>query len=171
MERVHVELRVTAGPHEGHCFTFDGHDSFIVGRSPWAHFRMSNTDRYFSRIHFMIEVNPPRCRLFDMGSTNGTLVNGQCVSMIDLRDGDLIKGGRTVLQVSLVGRGEEESEESPGERTVTLVSPAAQPEVPASSPADPVTTEDHLPRIEGYRLMSKLGQGGHGGCLPGDADW
>jgi serine/threonine-protein kinase len=39
----------------------------------------------------------------DLGSTNGTFVNGKKVGAIDLKDGDLIKGGQTVLRVSIVG--------------------------------------------------------------------
>src|SRR5262245_57403395 len=71
-----VTLTVTAGPHAGKHFTFDGHDSFLVGRSKDAHFQLSYDDPYFSRRHFLIEVNPPRCRLLDLGSRNGTHVNG-----------------------------------------------------------------------------------------------
>ena len=41
-----------------------------------AHFRLPQKDEYFSRLHFLIEVNPPQCRLLDMNSTNGIKVNG-----------------------------------------------------------------------------------------------
>jgi serine/threonine-protein kinase len=46
-------------------------------------------------------MNPPLCRLIDMGSTNGTVVNGQKATAIDLKDGDLIQAGKTVLGVSV----------------------------------------------------------------------
>lgn len=85
-----ITLTVTEGPHAGQVFTFQEHDNFIVGRSKRAHFRLPLKDKYFSRIHFMVEVNPPHCRLMDMGSTNGTHVNGQKVTMADLKDGDQI---------------------------------------------------------------------------------
>jgi serine/threonine-protein kinase len=49
----------------------------------------------------MVEVNPPYCRLMDMGSTNGTYVNGQRVKMIDLKHGDQIRAGKTVLRVDV----------------------------------------------------------------------
>ena len=98
-----ITLAVTAGPHEGRAFTFTGHDVFIVGRSKRAHFQLPSKDRYFSRIHFIVEVNPPRCRLVDSGSRNGTYVNGQKVSAADLKDGDEIKAGRTFLRVSIEG--------------------------------------------------------------------
>jgi serine/threonine-protein kinase len=101
-----VTLEVTAGPHEGRRFSFPRHDIFIVGRSKHAHFRLPAKDRYFSRIHFLVEANPPQCQLTDLGSRNGTFVNGQKVRSAGLHDGDLIKAGRTILRVS-ISRGED----------------------------------------------------------------
>jgi serine/threonine-protein kinase len=96
-----ISLRVVEGPHTGQSFQFEGHDTFLVGRSDVAHFRLANKDRFFSRVHFMVELNPPHCRLMDMGSRNGTLVNGQKVETIDLKDGDRIQAGKTVLYVAV----------------------------------------------------------------------
>ncbi|HUY31867.1 MAG TPA: FHA domain-containing serine/threonine-protein kinase [Pirellulales bacterium] len=96
-----VVLSVTEGPHRGRNFTFRNHDTFIVGRASSAHFRLPQKDQHFSRVHFMIEVNPPHCRLMDAGSTNGTFVNGRRVTTADLRDSDLIQGGNTVIRVSV----------------------------------------------------------------------
>lgn len=72
-----------------------------MGRSKLAHFRLPNEDKFISRIHFMVEVNPPLCRLTDMGSSNGTLVNDRKVRSVDLKDGDVIKAGKTVLRVAV----------------------------------------------------------------------
>src|SRR3982074_1953714 len=96
-----VTVTVTDGPHTGQAFSFSGHETFLVGRSKRAHFRLPDKDRYFSRIHFLIEVNPPPCRLMDMGSRNGTHVNGERVERAALRRGYLIRAGKTVLQVSV----------------------------------------------------------------------
>ena len=79
-----IRLSVTAGPHTGTSFEFDRHDTFVVGRSPDAHFRLPKTDRYFSRIHFLFEINPPNCRLIDLGSRNGTFVNSRRVKSANL---------------------------------------------------------------------------------------
>src|SRR3954447_13837499 len=95
-----VSLTVTEGPHEGRAFEFRDHDTFIVGRSKDAQFRLPFKDKTLSRVHFMVEVNPPRCRLMDMASLNGTRVNGRKVTTIDLPDGDVIQGGRTVIAVA-----------------------------------------------------------------------
>ncbi len=97
-----ITLTVTTGPHAGREFTFDGHDNFIVGRAKAAQFRLPMKDQYFSRNHFLVEVNPPLCRLLDLNSTNGTLVNGKPVTSIELHDGDTIEAGDTTLRVSLV---------------------------------------------------------------------
>jgi serine/threonine-protein kinase len=94
-----VTLKVIGGPHKGQVYTFAGHDTFLVGRSKRAHFRLPAKDRYFSRVHFLVEVNPPQCRLMDMNSRNGTFVNGQRVEMIDLKDKDQIRAGHTILRV------------------------------------------------------------------------
>jgi pSer/pThr/pTyr-binding forkhead associated (FHA) protein len=66
-----VTLSITAGPHTGREFAFDRHDTFLVGRSKDAHFQLTYDDPYFSRRHFLVEVNPPRVRVFDLNSHNG----------------------------------------------------------------------------------------------------
>src|SRR5689334_14661421 len=98
---VSVTLSVIAGPHEGRVFSFSCHDTFLFGRSDEAHFQLSRDDPYFSRRHFLIEVNPPRCRLLDLQSHNGTYVNGQRVQSAELHDGDEVRAGHTVLRVEV----------------------------------------------------------------------
>lgn len=96
-----VSLTVVAGPHEGKSFEFSEHDNFLVGRGKQAHFRLPKDDPYFSRLHFLVEVNPPLCRLLDMGSHNGTFVNAAKTTAIDLKDGDEIRGGQTLIRVGI----------------------------------------------------------------------
>jgi serine/threonine-protein kinase len=96
-----VRLRVTAGPHEGREFEFAGHDTFIVGRSSRAHFRLPQGDHFGSRFHFLLEINPPSCSLSDLGSHNGTYVNEQKVMTADLKDGDVIRAGETAMRISI----------------------------------------------------------------------
>ena len=52
-------------------------------------------------MHFLVEANPPLCRLTDLGSRNGTEVNGQMVQSAELKHGDEIRAGRTVLKVAI----------------------------------------------------------------------
>ena len=131
-----ILIAVTAGPHQGQVFILDRHDTFLVGRSKRAHFRLPEKDEFFSRIHFLIEVNPPRCRLVDMKSTNGTFVNGQRVAVADLGDGDLIQGGQTVLRVTVEGDSDAEVITQPWQGPIPAAStlPPAEPVQPAPQP-------------------------------------
>jgi serine/threonine-protein kinase len=97
---MNVTLTVTAGPHTGREFAFDRHDTFLVGRSKGAHFQLSYDDPYFSRRHFLVEVNPSRVRVMDLNSRNGIAVNGQKVRTADLNDGDELRAGHTVPDVT-----------------------------------------------------------------------
>jgi serine/threonine protein kinase len=60
-------------------------------------------DSALSRDHFLIEVNPPRCEVRDLGSTNGTFVNEQRVERMKLSSGDRIAAGTSVFQVRVEG--------------------------------------------------------------------
>ena len=95
-----VILDVVHGPRKGESFAFDRHDTFIVGRSRYVHCAMPE-DSALSRDHFLIEVNPPRCELRDLGSTNGTFVNDQKVDRVKLISGDRIAAGQSVFVVRL----------------------------------------------------------------------
>ena len=97
-----VTLRVIAGPQTGRVFTFEQHETFMIGRSEDAHFCLPQ-DRYFSRHHCILEIAPPQCFLRDLGSTNGTFVNGIRVESAYLKSGDRIQGGETVLEVEVTG--------------------------------------------------------------------
>src|SRR5687767_2104083 len=95
-----VTLHVVAGPQTGRDFTFDQHDTFMIGRSEDAQFCLPH-DRFFSRHHCLLEMAPPQCFLRDLGSTNGTFVNGIRVETAHLKNGDRIQGGETVLEVEV----------------------------------------------------------------------
>ena len=51
-----VTLTVKEGPHQGREFEFEEHDTFIVGRSARAQFRLPLKDASLSHVHFMVEV-------------------------------------------------------------------------------------------------------------------
>lgn len=181
-----VTLTVVRGPHEGRTFTFTEHDTFLVGRAGYAHFQLPKKDQHFSRAHFMVEVNPPFCRLIDMASTNGTFVNKVNVHETDLAHNDLISGGDTVIRVRIEGadkRRTRRAVETPGnlaEGTAgepssgeTGTSPEqAAPPTPAATdretglPEDDSTVEEgsHTPlgRLADYDLLGELGRGGMG---------
>src|SRR3977135_2097701 len=91
-----VNLRVLAGPYHGRVFCFTQPDTFLIGRSNDAHLCLTD-DKFFSRHHCLLEINPPHCFLRDLGSTNGTFVNGQKVTETFLENGAQRRGVETVL--------------------------------------------------------------------------
>lgn len=94
-----ITLTVTAGSAKGLSFSFDQTDTFLVGRSRFAHFQVK--DKYLSAIHFMAELSPPRCRLIDLDSHNGTFVNGNKVTVVELRHGDQIRAGHSTFRLDI----------------------------------------------------------------------
>ncbi|MHC5539980.1 protein kinase domain-containing protein [Singulisphaera rosea] len=95
-----VVLRITSGPCLGREFALNGRGTGVVGRSSNAGFAMQE-DRLLSREHFRIDLSPPHCILQDLGSTNGTKVNGLRVESAPLRDGDVIFAGESSFVVDV----------------------------------------------------------------------
>lgn len=96
-----VTLTVTKGPEQGRIFTFEEPDTFLLGRAKDCHFRLSAEDPYISRRHFLLEICPPRCVLKDLNSTNPPHVNGQRVLEQELKHGDEIEVGYTILKLAI----------------------------------------------------------------------
>jgi serine/threonine-protein kinase len=157
-----VVLDVTQGPHRGLRFEFDRHDTLLVGRSSKAHLQL-NKDPHFSRHHFRIEVSPPRCYLVDLGSNNGTMVNGRKVLETFLADGDVISGGKTAIRVGV----SRNSRVRPGSEATAVFAP--QPAVEAKPPpAQAVLVARRVPiarsslQVPGFELLGELGRGSMG---------
>jgi serine/threonine-protein kinase len=53
----------------------------------------------------LIEINPPRCEIRDLGSTNGTFVNERPIQHGRLAPGDRISAGQSVFLVRMEGAG------------------------------------------------------------------
>jgi len=167
-------LSATSGPDKGKTFTFTEHDTFLFGRMEDCHARFPN-DTQVSRHHFILEVCPPKASLRDLGSLNGTHVNGKKwggrnkdetpeqgakhqYPIVELNDGDKISVGQTELSVSIV-----KDELKP------KVQAGIQPgELSALSPDqlfDLVFGGEKnmaLLKIPGFEIQKELGRGGFG---------
>ena len=148
---------------------------FEGGTEAW---HLNDSDRRVSRVHFLVEINPPCCRLFDMGSTNGTRVNGERVVSADLKDGDLVRAGSAVLRVSFLGdwkglagagpacaanapgrppRGTAATESFHGNAAPAAACPA--PPTPVDRKPSPLM---QAPAIPGFQIVREVGHGGMG---------
>ncbi len=176
-----VTLHVVAGPQTGRDFTFDQHDTFMIGRSEDAQFCLPH-DRFFSRHHCLLEIAPPQCFLRDLSSTNGTFVNGIRVETAHLKHGDRIQGGETVLEVEVAADQSEAAVDPFGKTEKTEPSlitvpclncglpsnaEASRPDAKLSFVCD--DCRDKLRQnpqpIPGYQMMRVLGQGGMGSVM------
>lgn len=110
-----MELSVVSGPCTGETYRFDEPQGFTFGRAKDCSFVVEH-DNTFSRHHFLLEVNPPQVWLRDLGSLNGTYVNGRKIGgrsagiaaddaeageTTPLRDGDLIRAGAHELRLKV----------------------------------------------------------------------
>lgn len=128
-----IVLRVASGPHTGQQWIFRDAARLTLGRSARADLRLAQ-EPALSAIHCQLELAPPDVKLVDLGSRNGTQVNGAIVAVADLRDGDQFGIASTRLQVSIVSQA------------------AEPPPPPAGSPAALAAPELNLPE----RLTARL---------------
>ena len=171
-----VNLKVTAGPYKGRIFSFAQHDSFLIGRNPEAHLCLPD-DRYFSRNHCLLEMNPPHSFLRDLGSTNGTFLNGQRVKDASLKNGDCIQCGETILVVEVTTAALSETTQDVGfpKRPVLVMveclNCGRREQAQASAPDEHLSFLCEDCRIElkrspqaipGYDTVKLLGRGGMG---------
>ena len=91
-------LRVVNGPDTGKAFQVDPTGGrILLGQSPACLVRLD--DRAVSRRHAALEPDPSGLHLYDLGSTNGTFVNGIRALDVILSGGETIQMGATVVRV------------------------------------------------------------------------
>jgi pSer/pThr/pTyr-binding forkhead associated (FHA) protein len=171
-----IQLRITEGTAKGKVFDFAAHDTFLLGRHPDCHVHLPD-DSFVSRHHFLLEVCPPQACVRDLGSRNGTYVNGRKIGgrkegespeegarraypEVTLKHGDRIQVGDTALEVAVK------------QAAPAAAAPAAPP-VPSFDELNPQQLADLLlkaakkgkaPRLDipGYEIEKELGRGGFG---------
>jgi eukaryotic-like serine/threonine-protein kinase len=111
-------LKATAGDLQGQKFSFTGPSYCVLGRSRNCTLRLPG-DATVSRQHCLLELDDDGIWIQDLGSLNGTFVNGTKigqrephrdgdVTMVQpprqcLRDGDLLRICNNVFAVEVVG--------------------------------------------------------------------
>ena len=92
-------MKVVQGKPRGQYLSFP-QGEFVFGRGPECHIRPNS--ELISRQHCLLRVGNGAALLRDLGSTNGTLVNGRrVIGERILIDGDTLQLGPLVLQVVL----------------------------------------------------------------------
>ncbi len=93
-QRDRAYLIVLAGSDVGKMFKLDDGET-VIGRSHRADIRLD--DDSISRLHVKMQLNGTSVSIEDLGSSNGTLVNGERITTTGLRDGDKIRLGETTI--------------------------------------------------------------------------
>jgi pSer/pThr/pTyr-binding forkhead associated (FHA) protein len=95
-------LRFVSGRYRGQDFPLDDRRSYIAGRSSEVDLVLA--DDAVSRKHARFYPTRGRIWVRDLGSRNGTIVNGQSVERHCLRDGDRIAIGSSLAKVARTDR-------------------------------------------------------------------
>jgi pSer/pThr/pTyr-binding forkhead associated (FHA) protein len=93
-------LRFISGKYQGGEFPLRPHREIIIGRS--SDLDMVLVEDMVSRKHAKITTDENVVTIQDLGSTNGTFVNGEKVRKADLKDGDRILIGTSIIKIVYV---------------------------------------------------------------------
>lgn len=133
LPRTSFVLRVLSGPDAGSVLVLDPSSPphAVLGQASSCAIQL--TDPHVSRRHVAVTATPTHVLLVDLGSTNGTRVNGVLVREARLYGGETVAIGTTVLGV-------ETDELSAANVPGTLPPPSSAP------------TEDYLATVLGEQL-------------------
>jgi pSer/pThr/pTyr-binding forkhead associated (FHA) protein len=92
-----LALRFISGKYQGGEFPLEDNREIIVGRS--SDLDMVLVEEMVSRRHARIQLVGGSVNIDDLGSTNGTFVNGERVTHAELQEGDRVLIGSNILKV------------------------------------------------------------------------
>src|SRR3954453_852503 len=94
-----LQLKITSGPNAGQTIEVTGNE-FTIGREAGVNLVLEG-DSKVSRRHAAIKPLPDgRATLYDLGSSNGTFVNGQQIESTVLAGNEQVQIGDTVMQIA-----------------------------------------------------------------------
>ena len=125
-----ITLQVISGSEAGRKVHLKSGQTAQIGRTQWADFSFPG-DAAMSEVHFALECTLHGGRLRDLGSAEGTWLNGKRISTAEVNHGDEIKAGTTSLRLIVGG----ESLDSIA--SASLVGAAAAIDPLASEPSPP----------------------------------
>jgi pSer/pThr/pTyr-binding forkhead associated (FHA) protein len=114
-----ITLAVTEGRMKGSEYWLKKPGRSIIGRAPGCYPRLPSDPEHMtvSRRHCLLEIDPPSVRVRDIGSRNGTFINGEMIGQRpeeeaegvggpifperELTNGDELRVGDTVFRVSI----------------------------------------------------------------------
>jgi len=90
-------LRFISGKYQGGEFPLRANREIVIGRS--SELDMVLVEDMVSRKHAKIITEEHTVSIQDLGSTNGTFVNGEKIRQVELKDGDRILIGTSIIKL------------------------------------------------------------------------
>ena len=112
-------LKFISGKYQGGEFPLKSDKQVVIGRS--SELDMVLVEDMVSRKHAKISVGAGKITIEDLGSTNGTFVNGEKVQQSRLKEGDRILIGTSILKLVRQGANEPELDEAQVKRRLEEV--------------------------------------------------
>jgi len=118
-----VRINVITGPHKGRRFCFRGPTRCTLGRANDCFVQLAGEERdnLISRHHCLLDIDPPCILVRDLGSLNGTFLNGRTLEPMEapelmslanslvekvsdsaVDDGDILTVGGTSVKIDIV---------------------------------------------------------------------
>jgi pSer/pThr/pTyr-binding forkhead associated (FHA) protein len=101
-------LQFISGKYQGGVFPLKPEREIIIGRS--SDMDMVLVEDMVSRKHAKISTHEGKIIIQDLGSTNGTFVNGEKIKRTRLKEGDRILIGTSILKLVALEEGQERSD-------------------------------------------------------------
>jgi hypothetical protein len=117
-------LRFISGKYQGGEFPLKMDREIIIGRS--SDLDMVLVEDMVSRKHAKITTQGGQIIIQDLGSTNGTFVNGEKIKRVRLREGDRILVGTSIIKL-VISDGTAAAAELPGSGGMPRPTPAPVP--------------------------------------------
>lgn len=133
-------LRVMKGPLKGQVFEIPDKDRVTVGRHGPHDVKIKEPS--ISRKHFAIEKRKGALFIVDLGSLNGTKLNGHRISSARLEHGDVITAGNTEIRFEETGNILEGFVPPPKPRGATA------PEAKETPEAEEIPEPEEIPETE-----------------------
>jgi hypothetical protein len=128
--RSRLALRFISGKYQGGEFPIEENRPIVVGRS--SDLDMVLVEEMVSRKHARIELKEGKIHIEDLGSTNGTFVNGERIVKGWLKEGDRVLIGSNILKVIAMT---DEGGVPNTRRAPPGAAPAAKPSTPRKTEA------------------------------------
>jgi pSer/pThr/pTyr-binding forkhead associated (FHA) protein len=147
----HFALRFISGKYQGGEFPLHMEREIVIGRS--SDLDMVLVEDMVSRKHARISTVGGQIVIQDMGSTNGTFVNGEKVKKVSLKEGDRILIGTSILK--LVGGDEAETGQTSEAEARARLEHNAQRRQQASASGRPMSGSiEEIPLPDLLQLLS-----------------